>query len=328
MIKGITDRPSLAEAGKIKIGGLGEERQKKDKSGTYRIPVKYDHFTITKTTRDVNELLEIDTEIMNGLISEYGEPNKDGEIVLKKIPIVLHSDEIEEVFPTRYAYYHGRRCLCHGDGEAAQQAVIESVKGKKEPTGEFRPVKCPCNLLSEKKCKPNGKLFCSIVAPGSSIAGAVHIWRTTSVISIRELTGSLIQIKELAGFLRGLPLWLKIGQKTVEPDGKAITVYTCHVELRESDILKLQKHALEQAKMRAQLGGTSGYRALLSAPGDNESLEEQAAIEAEFYVDDPEDPPPPSKKEKGTSADDISKELKAKKETTETEADTKVETPF
>ena len=93
MIKGI--RPALAEGGKIKIGGLGEPRQSK-KGGTYRLPVKLDHFLITKTNRvsdDPNADLEPDTELMAALPAD-----RDGK--LRAIPIILHSDEIDEVFPS------------------------------------------------------------------------------------------------------------------------------------------------------------------------------------------------------------------------------------
>ena len=42
--------PTLPERGKIKIGQHGAERQ--GKSGTYRLPVKLDHFVVTTLHRD------------------------------------------------------------------------------------------------------------------------------------------------------------------------------------------------------------------------------------------------------------------------------------
>ena len=50
MIRNLTPRP--AEKGRIKIGGLGDERKKKDGSGTYMLPVKYDSFKIVTMQRD------------------------------------------------------------------------------------------------------------------------------------------------------------------------------------------------------------------------------------------------------------------------------------
>ena len=43
-------KPRLPELGKIKIGGLGQERQARS-GGTYRQPVKDDHFTIKNLHR-------------------------------------------------------------------------------------------------------------------------------------------------------------------------------------------------------------------------------------------------------------------------------------
>jgi len=48
-IKGLT--PQLAERGKIKIGGLGDERKKQGSNETYRLPVKHDYITITTMQR-------------------------------------------------------------------------------------------------------------------------------------------------------------------------------------------------------------------------------------------------------------------------------------
>lgn len=273
MIKHLT--PKLAEAGKIKIGGLGETRRTK-KNKEFRIPKKYDHFEITTTQRDARGDLIVDEALQATLLRDA-----DGHI--RALPIVLHSDVIDEVFPTSYAIYSGRRCLCRGDGEKAIRKVID--KDTKKPTGAEIAVECPCNLLTERKCKPNGKLYCSITAPGSAVAGAVHIWRTTSIISIEQMVGSLVQIQSICGVLRNVPLWLIVGPITVEPSGEAATtVYCCHVELREADIEAIQTRALKAAETRRRLGYDDQiYKGLLTAPGEGETEEEQAEIEGEFY---------------------------------------------
>src|SRR5262245_10037567 len=111
MIKGIQGR--LAEGGKIKIGGLGPERQKQSGQGTWRPPVKLDHFLVTKTTRDDEGDLALDDALMEALA-------KDADGKVRAIPIVLHSDALDEVFPTSYALYAGRKLFCSGDGETAR----------------------------------------------------------------------------------------------------------------------------------------------------------------------------------------------------------------
>lgn len=276
MIKGIT--PKLAETGKIKIGGLGPER-KKERGGTYRTPQKYDHFLITTTNRTPAGDLEIDNKLMAEL-----EADTDGEV--REIPIVLHSDAIDEVFPTAYALYSGRRCACRGDGETAMQ------REGKNNHGLTKSVSCPCEYLRAEKgtaCKPNGKLFCSIAVSGAAIAGAVHVWRTTSIISIEQMIGSLLQIKSICGTLRGVPLWLRVKPITVEPPGVkgAITVYCCHVELRAADIAVIQRNALEAAKLRRELGSDGReYREMLTLPAHDETTDEQSDIAQEFYPED------------------------------------------
>ena len=281
MIKGIT--PKLAEAGKIKIGGLGPERPK-ERGGTYRMPQKYDHFLITTTNRTPAGDLEID----NALMAEL-EADTDGEV--RAIPIVLHSDEIDEVFPTAYALYSGRRCACRGDGETALKR--ELTKGdKKQYTGASKSVPCPCEYLKAATgpvCKPNGKLFCSIAVTGAAIAGAVHVWRTTSIISIEQMIGSLLQIRSICGTLRNVPLWLRVRPITVEPPGVkgAITVYCCHVELRAADIAVIQRNALDAAKLRRELGSDGReYREMLTLPAHDETTDEQSDIAQEFYPED------------------------------------------
>lgn len=277
MIKGITGQ--LAEAGKIKIGKKGDQR--KSTSGTvWRPPIKLDHFLITGNVRGDDENLIVNQALMGAI-----EPDEDGE--LRAIPVMLHADTIDEVFPTRYALYVGKSCACSGDGERATRTHKDGV---------VKEIRCPCEYLLEPlgcgnpmqppkfQCKPNGKLLCSIVAPGQALAGAIHTWRTTSEISIRRMYGSLEQILAVVGALRGVPLWLKLEPVKVNPPaGKPATVYCCHVELRETDIAAVQARALKAAERRRALGGGDGYRALLTAPAVGESLEEQAEVAEEFY---------------------------------------------
>jgi hypothetical protein len=269
--------PRLAEAGKIKIGTHGPER-KSAKGAAFRPPVKLDHFLVTTTTRNEAGDLELDAGMMEAIGTDT-----DGKI--RAIPIVLHSDNIDEVFPTSYALYSGKRCACRGDGETAIRRELDKDK---RFTGAEKTRKCPCEYLNAEsgpKCKPNGKLFCSIAATGSAVAGAVHVWRTTSIISIQQMIGSLMQIKAITGTLRGIPLWLRVKPLVVEPAGSGpITVYVCHAELRAKDIAEVQRAALDAAKVRRELGFEDDeYRRMIRLPAHDESLDEQAEVAEEFY---------------------------------------------
>ena len=304
MIKGL--RPQLAEAGKIKIGGLGEKRVAKS-GREYMVPQKWDHFQVTTTARDRDGRLEVDRAVMAAL-------PKDPDGKVREIPIVLHSDDIETVFPTTYALYTSKKLVCRGDGETATRWPMDTQHKRIE--GEPKKCQCPCGYLNAErgpKCKPNGMLRCSLALPGQAVAGAVHTWRTTSIISIQRMVGSLAQVLETCGTLRGLPLVLRVEPVVVNPTGGATsTVYCCHVELRAADVMAAQRQALQVAQMRKAIGGDAAAAVkLLAAPaGDDETPEEQAEIEAEFYSDPdpaddgrhaiPDEPPAEPPKRNGT----------------------------
>jgi len=273
MIHGL--RPALAEAGKIKIGGLGKEQTSR-KGNKFRAPQKFTSFCITKTHRDTRTGdLVIDEELMGALPKD-----QDGKV--REIPIVLHSDNIEAVFPTAYAYYGGRKLECTGDGK-------EATKWNDQRT-EKVTCPCPCPLLGatgNKVCKPHGTLHCTIALPGYAVAGAVYKWRTTSIISIQRMVGSLQQILATVGVLRGVPLTLKVEPVTVSPGSTTTTVYCCHIELKARDVSQVQRDAFEAAKVRRDLAQgvdlDAQYLQLVAPPGLDESPAEQAEIAEEFY---------------------------------------------
>jgi len=124
--KGLT--PRLAEVGKIKIGGKGETRKKTNGNGTYQLPVKYDHFVITKTERGNDGNFVPDLELMGKI--DPKENWKDGQTFgqPKEIPIIFLFDDIDMNFRTEYAYYQGAKCMCRGDGETAERLYLKAGK--------------------------------------------------------------------------------------------------------------------------------------------------------------------------------------------------------
>ena len=303
MIKGIN--PRLAEAGKIKIGGLGEKRTKrggdpKNPADQYRLPVKFPHFVITTTQRNPDGDLIADDLLMSALA-------RDEDDRLTEIPIYVHSDEIDDVFPTAYACYTGRALHCSGDGEQATRWRI--TDGRR--AGESKAVACPCDYRTDPDvrtgeqrrlpiCRPHGTLHCSLAIPGLAVAGAVYRWRTTSIISIQRMIGSLQQILATCGGLRGLPLILRLTPVVVRG---STTVYCCHVELRAKDIQEAQQIALDAARMRQQIAAPQdSYHALIATPGSAaESEIEQAEVAQEFHSESlPHDPETGVVEESGT----------------------------
>lgn len=282
MIKGL--KPQLSKCGHIKIGGKGKER--KGKGGTtYRLPVKYDHFVVTKTYRDADDKLVIDEPLMKALLAEHASP--DGK--LREIPVRLSSDDIETAFKHQYELYAGKQLACEGNGETARQYAHD--KKTKKMLKEFREVPCPCPYLEREKnkCKASGTLRCSIRLPDIAIAGADYSWHTTSTISIAKMLGSFEAIRQVVGQINEVPLMLVVTPVKVSPEGKAITVYTCHLELRASDLLEVQRAVLEARKVRLALTEGKTFipmRQLVEAAQAAMPDDEREEIADEFHHDE------------------------------------------
>jgi hypothetical protein len=244
------------------------------------MPVKLDHFLVTSTARAANGDLIIDEALMAAL-------PKDADGKCRAIPVIVHDDDIERVFPTALALYGGKQLLCRGDGAVAKRWDFDKAGHRTAAEPKDRP--CPCPFLGADqglKCKAHGTLHCSVAVPGQAIAGAVHLWRTTSMISIQRMIGSIEQIRMACGTIRGLPLTLRVSPVTVSPNGKTSTVYVCHLELRAKDLLDAQNHALRLADMRRQVAGELPAHFPIAAPaGDDEDEVEAAEVAAEFYSD-------------------------------------------
>jgi|GEM_PF-2618184 len=232
MIKNLV--PRLAEVGKIKIGGKGKECQKKD-GGTFRMPVKLDHFIIT-TTQKVDDEFVPDTTLMERIAKTTGQSASH----LTRLPVRLLYDDPTLNFPTSYAAYTVAGCICRGDGETAQR------------TGIATPVACPCerrkpDYKGSDKCKATGIL--SVVLDTEKIGG-VWKFRTTSINSIVNIMSSLDFLRSFThGTLAGVPFDLVLSSKTVQVEGKQATVYVCHLEFNGS-AQKLAELAYEEVQRR------------------------------------------------------------------------------
>lgn len=298
MIKGI--RPSLAQAGHIKIGKKSSEKRRTASGYEWNPPMRLDHFLVTHTSRGDDGNLEVDEGMMAEL-DRQGFADSDHKV--RSIPILLHSDDIDNVFPTVYAWYQGKQVVCRGDGE---KATRWEVKDKKK-TGREKEITCPCEFLERdakgaRKCKPHGVLHCTIALPGRAVAGALYRYRTTGIISVQRVIGSLEQILAIVGTIANIPLVLRVTPVQVAPAGRTQTVYSVHVELRQEIVIS-QQLAIEARKSRIALGAPQvQIRALLRPPAaDDESPEEQADVEAEFYPPPDEEPAPEQKKDRTES---------------------------
>lgn len=279
--------PRQAEAGKIKIGGLGKERTTKD-GRAWREPKKLDHFIVTKTVRGSNGEFEVDEAIMEQLPKD-----KDGKC--REIPILLDSDIIEEVFPHALACYAGRKLHCKGDGKTATRWEVKRDNSSRiVRTGDAQPRDCPCDYLNAKRgyvCRPHGTLWVTIAAGEETRIGARHAFRTTSWNSVRWILSGLDSIQRQVGTLVGLPCKMIVRPHQVNTNDGTKVVQVVHVELRTKDLMALQQHAIRAAQARQRVVSVAARPAVLGlpAPGEHESALDQAELQQEYHPDVPEE---------------------------------------
>lgn len=293
---GLTDiiKPQICELGKIKIGGKGKER-KSQYGNPFRPPEKYDHFIITTLQRDQAGDLILDKQLMESLRTEgYADP--DG--LLRRIPITLMSNDLEDIIQTSYVWYEGKRVAGRSDGKTTW---IWHDRKTNQWLDEPRTTPWSDKIASLTGGKNNAPLFkqhtvfnCTIRSQ-SSRWGGVYKFRTTSVISASQLLGSLMSIADLVGGqIAGMPMQLAVRPVIVSPNGATNTVYVVHVELVGADILALRNQALQLAQSelttRKKIESIRvQYRQLLAPPGHESDPDEIEEIEAEFSPKHPDD---------------------------------------
>ena len=223
----------LAEVGKIKIGGKGEERTSRN-GNKFRMPEKYDHFVITTNHRDADGKLIPDAEIMKQLGDKP-----------RELDVFLLFDDIELNFPHKLSYYEGKNEICSGDGETALRV---------DSNGEKQSCECPCELLKARKCKPSGRL--SVILANAPTAGGVYVFRTHGWNSVQNIKFAMEFVQSFTGgILAGIPFKLKIHPKTAETDKGQATVYMVTLEYAGSvDDLMQKAVAIAQNRAQSQIG--------------------------------------------------------------------------
>ena len=261
MIKSIKNlTPRLAEIGKIKIGGKSLKKITTKSKKVFQPPVKFDHFVITKLTRDGNSNLIKDEKVM----AKLGNNSRE-------LPIVLLYDDTELNFPTSYALYAGRSCRCRGNGIVAERDNGEVACNPKE-----------CKWMIEKKCKPNGVL--SAIIPYAQKVGGVYKFRTTSWNSVQNILSAIEYIKmQTGGKIAGIPLKLEMEKKHTEAHGNVETVNLVY----DGSENKLQQASLLETKRRETYKlNMKEYEQLAIESGVTDDNDDPQEIEDEFYHED------------------------------------------
>lgn len=291
------------ELGRVKIGGRGEKRKTKDGKIWY-LPRKDDHFTITNMTREAEGDGDFETDhvLMKELLADYGETDADGKRYLRQIPVRALSDEIDDVLYASFAWYGNRECGARSDGKTVTWYRNPKTRAVCDPPKVEAFTEQ--HLLMTDSTKYRNKLFklhCNVslvIASRTARFGGVYRFRTTSVISFKQMYASLLHIQQLTGgILMGVPLMMCIRPMQVNPEvggqRQGATIYVTHFEVRGPDLMRIQADTAKQAQFRLEYASRiremqERSRALMST---DESVDEQAAIADEYAPPEPLEPP-------------------------------------
>lgn len=269
MIRGITHTEGgesiqrLAVTTKIAIGLPPDPA-----AGKKGHPVKLDHFIFLKKSPTEQNKWEIDRD----LTALFGDK-------CKTIEIVLMDDDIENVFPTKLAWFTQSQCKCFGNG------ITATRRTEKHPEGEpWLPCGPTCPDLQNGDCKPSGDLrFMLAAIPKLGSVVRVH---TSSVRSVQQISSSLQQIQTLlGGRLAGVRCNLVVRPEKTSYMGDdqkrhSTTIYAMNLEIQASGIQELVSKMTDHARLFEQTRKILGTGRIEVVEDDSERAQE---IASEFY---------------------------------------------
>jgi Recombination directionality factor-like len=244
-------------------------------NGDRNHPTKLDHFVFLrkkKTARGVE--WEPDPE----LTEHYGAE-------CRELHIMLIDDDIENVFPSSYAWWTATERKCWGDGTSASRRTAEKPAGQ-----PWTPCGSGCPELASGLCKPSGDL--RFVLADFPRLGSVCRIHTSSYRSIRQIHSALQEIQTFTGGrLAGITGKLVVRPEEItyfdrkEKRKKTTSVWVLSLEVEGDDMRKLIANLTENARLFAET------RRLLGPAGKvfevvEEEQEQAPEINGEFY------PPP------------------------------------
>lgn len=217
--------------------------------GDQNYPSKLDHFVFLckkKTAKGVE--WEPDPDLMK----HYGGDCKGFEIM-------LIDDDIDNVFPTSYAWWTATERKCSGDGTRATRRTPE------HPAGEaWTPCGSLCPELAAGLCKPSGDL--RFVLTDFPRLGSICRIHTSSYRSIRQIHSALEEIQTFTGGrLAGITAKLVVRPEQAsyydrkEQRKKTTTIWALSLEVDGDDIRKLVANLTGNARLFAQTRKTLGW---------------------------------------------------------------------
>jgi hypothetical protein len=214
-------------------------------------PTKLDHFVFLRKKKTANRVeWEIDPE----LTKHYGEQ-------CRELHIMLIDDDIENVFPTSYAWWTATERKCWGDGTSATRRTPEKSAGQ-----PWKPCGNGCAELDAGQCKPGGDL--RFVLADFPRLGSVCRIHTCSYRSIRQIHSALQEIQTFTGGrLAGITAKLTVRPEEAtyfdrkEKRKRTASIWALSLEVEGEDMQKLIANLTENARLFAEtrkLLGTGG----------------------------------------------------------------------
>jgi hypothetical protein len=241
-------------------------------NGDRNHPTKLDHFVFLRKKKSANRVeWEADPE----LTRHYGEQ-------CRELHIMLIDDDIENVFPSSYAWWTATERKCWGDGVTATRRTAEKPGGQPWTT-----CGTGCPELASGQCKPGGDL--RFVLADFPRLGSVCRIHTCSYRSIRQIHSALQEIQTFTGGrLAGITAKLTVRPEEAtyfdrkEKRKKTSSIWALSLEVEGDDMRKLIANLTENARLFAEtrklLG--SGDKVLEVVEDEQEQAPEVAA---EFY---------------------------------------------
>jgi hypothetical protein len=269
MIRGITVTEDgtqiqrLAVSTKIAIGLPPNPAE-----GKKAHPTKLDHFIFLRKSTVEQNRWEIDPE----LTKLFGAK-------CKSVEIVLLDDDVENVFPTKLAWFTQSACKCFGNG------ITATRRTEKHPEGEpWTPCGPSCPDLERGDCRASGDLRFMLAAMPK--LGSVVRIHTSSIRSIQQISSSLQQIQTLlGGRLAGIRCNLVVRPEKTSFMGEdqkrhATTIHALNLEIQSEGIHALISKMTDHARLFEQTKKLLGGGRIEIIEPDEERAPE---ISAEFY---------------------------------------------
>ena len=244
-------------------------------NGDRNHPTKLDHFVFLRKKKSAKRFAwEIDPE----LTEHYGAE-------CRELHIMLIDDDIENVFPSSFAWWTATQRRCWGDGTAATRRTAEKPGGQPWTT-----CGSGCPELANGQCKPSGDL--RFVLAAFPRLGSVCRIHTCSYRSIRQIHSSLQEIQTFTGGrLAGITakLTVRLEEDTYfdrkEKRKRTSSFWALSLEVEGDDTRKLIANLTENALLFAETRKLLGSNGKLLEVVEDEQ-EQAPEVAAEFY------PPP------------------------------------